>query len=149
VRASQAEARKVAEWIRKGFVEVELPADGAAVEVEAMVLDVIQASVKHGIHPGFTPVPGFDETFRCELTPGHPVSHHNYYVLCDRGRSAISFNVLAVSHDGEAVAEFLDFVTAHRELPFDGGSHHKVALPNPVGGLTHASRCCARCPERA
>ncbi|MBR7834739.1 hypothetical protein KDL01_15800 [Actinospica durhamensis] len=141
VRASRAEARKAAEWIRKGFVEVELPADGGAAEAEAMVLDVIQASVKHGVHPGFTPVPGFEETFHCELTPGHPSSHHNYYVLRDRGRSAISFNVLAATHDAEAVAEFLEFVTAHRELPFDGDSHHKVALPKPVGGLSHVLFC--------
>lgn len=141
VRARKAEARKAAEWIRKGFIEVELPADDATAGAEAMVLDVIKASVKHGIHPGFTPVPGFDETFRCELAPGHPSSHHNYYVLRDRGRSAISFNVLAVTHNAAAVEEFLEFVTAHRELPFDGSSHHKVALPKSVGGLSHVLFC--------
>lgn len=32
------------------------------------------------------------------------------------------------------MAAFLEFVTAHRDLPFDGASHHKLALPSPVGG---------------
>lgn len=139
--ASHAEARKVADWIRKGFLEVELPADGRAAEMDSMVLEAITASVRHGTHPGFTPVPGFDETFHCELTPRHPLSHRSYYVLRDRGRSAISFNVLAATHDAEAVVTFLEFVTAHRELPFDGSSHHKVPLPKPVRGLSHVLFC--------
>lgn len=139
--ARRSEARKAAEWIRKGFIEVELVPDDASADTNSMVLDVIKSSVKHGSHPGFTLVPGFDETYHCELTPGHPLSHHNYYVLCDQGRSAISFNVRADTHDAGAVAAFLEFVTTHRELPFDGSSHHKVPLPKPIRSFSHVLFC--------
>lgn len=99
--ARRHEARKAAEWIGKGFVEVDPVLGDAAAGTDSKVLDVIKASVKHGSHPGFTPVPGFEETYRCELTPGHPLSHHEYYVLCAQGRNAISFNVRADAHDGQ------------------------------------------------
>lgn len=110
-RARRAEARKTTEWIRKGFVEVDPPAEDDTSEPDPKILDVIRASVGHGTHPDFTPVPGFDETFHREPTSVHPASHHNYYVLRDRSRSAVSFNVLAVTHDAEAVTAFLEFVT--------------------------------------
>lgn len=140
-QARRSEARKAAEWIRKGFIEVEPVPDDAAADTDAMVLDVIKASVKHGSHPGFTPVPGFAETYHCQLTPGRPLSHHNYYVLRAQGRSAISFNVRADTHDTEAVAAFLEFVTAHCEVPFDGSSHRKVPLPKPIGSFSHVLFC--------
>jgi hypothetical protein len=154
--ARRHEAKKAAEWIRKGFVEVapvEKPIAGrisdadaatgtsATADADVRVLDVVKASAKHYEHPGFDPVAGFAETYRCELTPGHPLSHHSYYVLRDGGRSAISFNVRADAHDSGAVAAFLEFVTAHRDLPFDGASHHKTALPSPVGRFGHVLFC--------
>lgn len=143
--ARRHEKRKAAEWIRKGFVEVapapEEAASAAVADPEARVLDVVTAAVRHGAHPGFAPVAGFDETYHCRLTPGHPLSHHHYYVLSNEGRSAISFNVRADSHDAEAVAMFLEFVTEHRELPFDGASHHKVPLPQPIGRFSHVLFC--------
>ena len=140
-QARRSEVRKAAEWVRKGFIEVEPVLDNAAADTDSQILDVLKASVKHGSHPGFTPVSGFDETYHCELTPGHPRSHHYYYVLHDEGRSAISFNVRADTHDTGAVAAFLEFVTTHRELPFDGSSHHKLPLPKPVRGFSHVLFC--------
>lgn len=140
-RARRAEARKTTEWIRKGFVEVDPPAEDGTSEPDPKILDVIRASVGHGTHPDFTPVPGFDETFHREPTSVHPASHHNYYVLRDRSRSAVSFNVLAVTHDAEAVTAFLEFVTTRRDLPFDGRSHHKVLVPKAVGGFSHVLFC--------
>jgi hypothetical protein len=140
-QARRHEVRKVAEWIRKGFVEVDPVPDDAAVDAHSQILDVIKAGVRHSSHPGFTRVPGFEETYHCELTPGHPLSHHNYYLLRDQGRSAITFNVRADTYDAEAVAAFLAFVTAHRELPFDGSSHHKMPLPKPIRSFSHVLFC--------
>lgn len=149
--ARRHEAKKAAEWIRKGFVEVTVAPDDVAVNeasadvpadaTDAQVLGVVKASAKYFEHPGFDPVVGFAEVYRCQLAPGRPLSHVNYYVLRDGGRSAIAFNVRADAHDDVTVAAFLEFVTAHRELPFDGGSHHKVTLPQPVGRFGHALFC--------
>ncbi len=139
--ARRHEARKAVEWTGKGFVEVDPVPDDAPADANLPVLDVVKASFQQVSHPGFTPVRGFEETFRCELSPGHPLSHHHYFVLRAGGRSAISFNVRADTHDTEAVTAFLDFVTAHRDLPFDGSSHHKVPLPKPVGRFSHVLFC--------
>lgn len=39
------------------------------------------------------------------------------------------------------VAGFLDFLCSRRDLAFDGRSHHKVALPSPVGSFDPALFC--------
>jgi hypothetical protein len=54
------------------------------------------------------------------------------------------------------VAEFLEFLCPRRDLAFDGRSHHKVALPRPIGSFDHAlfcspalGRACAAYPAAA
>ncbi|MGW0604968.1 hypothetical protein [Streptomyces sp. NPDC002640] len=88
---------------------------------------------------GFLPVDGFEAIHRRRpATAGPRAGFHEYLVLGDGGRRAVRFAVGAASHDPEAVAAFLAFLDTRRDLPFDGGSHHKVRLPSPVGRFTHA-----------
>lgn len=138
--------RKIDEWLRKGFVEVEVEVEAPIGTVEpdqqTPVLDVIKASTRpHATVPEYLPVDGFEETYRRSHTPDHPVRFHEYFVLRDQGRSAVHFTVRADSHDPATVSSFLTFLGTQRDLPFDGRSHHKVRLPEPVGPFSHALFC--------
>jgi hypothetical protein len=151
-------ARKAREYLRKGFAEVrdepsgdqssgdepsgdqpsrgEPSGNAAGAEGVAAVLDVLPGG------EDFLPVTGFDEMYRRRLPALAPeAGFHEYLVLRDGGRAAISFNVRARSHDPEAVAVFLGFLDSRRDLPFDGGPHHKLPLGVPVGRFTHALLC--------
>ncbi|WP_316528274.1 WGR domain-containing protein [Kitasatospora brasiliensis] len=149
-QARRHAARKIAERLRKGFTEVEPPADPASAEAAAPVLDIVAKTARH------QPVDGFDEVYRSAQTPRHPRGFYEYYVLREQGRSAIRFAVRADSHQDGPVAAFLEFLCARRDLAFDGRSHHKVRLPNPVGPFDHAlfcspalGRACAAYPAAA
>ncbi|MBU2666546.1 WGR domain-containing protein [Actinoplanes bogorensis] len=131
-------AGKIRERLRKGFVEVAgQPAPTG--DPEALVAETI------GVAPlgAFRPVPGYPDVVCHEMTfaasPGR--GFYRYLVLRDAGRSAISFNVRETTHDPIAVAAFLDLLVTVREPPFDGRSHAKLPLPEPVGEFTHALLC--------
>ncbi len=109
---------------------------GAARPELRPVLDVLPGG------DAFLPVAGFDGIHRRRRPALDPTAgFHEYLVLRDGGRGAISFNVRAASHDPEAVGAFLGFLDTRRDLPFDGGSHHKLRLTAPVGRFTHALLC--------
>ncbi|MDX2642566.1 WGR domain-containing protein [Streptomyces sp. PA03-1a] len=139
-------ARKAGEWLRKGFVEVDPPEDDAGPDPEAKVLDVLRAGARPHARPHapaleYLPVEGFEQVYRHVLAPGRPAGFHEYVVLRDDGRSAVRFAVRSDRSDAAAVSAFLDFVRTRRDLPFDGRSHHKVPLPEPVGAFSHALLC--------
>ncbi|MFE0642696.1 WGR domain-containing protein [Streptomyces sp. NPDC058877] len=141
-RARRHAVRKINDRLRKGFTEVEPPRDPAEAEVGTPVLDVITgATGTYAPVLEFLPVDGFDQVFRCAHTPDHPMGFFEYYVLREQGRSAVRFTVRAGSHQDAVVAGFLDFLCSRRDLAFDGRSHHKVALPSPVGSFEHALFC--------
>jgi hypothetical protein len=95
--ARRHEAKKAAEWIRKGFAEVAAgaPADASAADaavaaqVDVRVLDVVMAEAKYVAHSGFDPVPGFAEVYRWEATPGRrwPISGTTCFETADAARS--------------------------------------------------------------
>ncbi|MDX2847065.1 WGR domain-containing protein [Streptomyces sp. PA03-3a] len=135
-------ARKIGEWLRKGFTEVDPPHDEAGPDPEAKVLDVLRAGARpHAPASEYLPVEGFEEVYRHVIAPGRPGGFHEYVVLRDDGRSAVRFTVRADRSDAAAVSAFLGFVSTRRDLAFDGSSHHKVPLPEPVGAFTHALLC--------
>ncbi|MCU7820254.1 WGR domain-containing protein [Kitasatospora sp. DSM 101779] len=156
-QARRHAVRKINDRLRKGFTEVESPCDPAEAEAGTPVLDVItRAAGTYAPVPEFLPVDGFDQVFRCARTPDHPMGFFEYYVLREQGRSAVRFAVRAGSHQDAVVAGFLDFLCSRRDLAFDGRSHHKVALPSPVGSFDHAlfcspalGRACAAYPAAA
>ncbi|MFF7209526.1 WGR domain-containing protein [Streptomyces sp. NPDC008238] len=135
-------ARKAAEWLRKGFAEVDPPHDEAGPDPEAKVLDVLRAGRRpHAPASEYLPVEGFEEVYRHVIGAGRPVGFHEYVVLRDDGRGAVRFTVRPDRSDAAAVTAFLHVVAARRDLAFGGRSHHKVPLPEPVGGFTHALFC--------
>ncbi|RAY15394.1 hypothetical protein DPM19_11905 [Actinomadura craniellae] len=97
------------------------------------VLDVVPG--------GYAPVRGFDGIWHRQQAPGHPRSFREYLVLRDEGRSAVWFSVRDSSFDLLTVTAFLEFLGEHRDLAFDGLSHHKEPLPRPVGRFGHALFC--------
>ncbi|WP_431966039.1 WGR domain-containing protein [Actinacidiphila sp. bgisy160] len=134
-------ARKIGEWLRKGFTEVD-PSPDAGLHPEATVLDVLRAGPRpHSPAAEYLPVEGYEEVYRRVLAPGRPGGFHEYVVLRDDGRSAVRFAVRADRSDAAAVSAFLDLVSTRRDLAFDGLSHHKVPLPEPVGAFSHALFC--------
>ncbi|MFE5407111.1 WGR domain-containing protein [Streptomyces sp. NPDC056580] len=156
-QARRHAVRKINDRLRKGFTEVEPPCDPAEAETGAPVLDVLtRAASTYAPVPEFLPVDGFDQVFRCARTPDHPMGFFEYYVLREQGHSAVRFAVRAGSHQDAVVAGFLDFLCSRRDLAFEGRSHHKVALPSPVGSFDHAlfcspalGRACAAYPAAA
>ncbi|MFD9003031.1 WGR domain-containing protein [Streptomyces sp. NPDC059582] len=140
--AGRHASRKINAWLRKGFTEVERPADAAELDHQTPVIDVIKASSRpHAPVSTYLPVDGFEETYHHSHAPDHPMGFHEYFVLRDQGRSAVRFTVLGRCHDPAAVSSFLAALGAWRDLPFDGRSHHKVPLPEPVGPFSHALLC--------
>jgi predicted DNA-binding WGR domain protein len=144
-------SRKAREYRRKGFTETEAVAGtqaAAGTEAGLRREPVPRREQGAGDRPllgelpeadGFLPVDGFEAIHRRRPATADPrAGFHEYLVLGDDGRRAVRFAVGAASHDPEAVAAFLAFLDTRRDLPFDGGSHHKVPLPAPVGRFTHA-----------
>ncbi|MET8578959.1 WGR domain-containing protein [Streptomyces sp. NPDC005012] len=142
-------SRKAREYLRKGFTETEAVA-GTESARDAGAPGEQGARGKRGADDrpllgdlpdadGFLPVDGFEAIHRRRPATAAPrAGFHEYLVLGDDGRRAVRFAVGAASHDPEAVAAFLAFLDTRRDLPFDGGSHHKVRLPAPAGRFTHA-----------
>jgi hypothetical protein len=135
-------ARKAREYLGKGFTEATGRAPASAARAGAgsgkvrPVLEVLPGG------EAFLPVAGFDEVRHRRRSGLDPAAgFHEYLVLHDDGRAAISFTVRADAHDPEAVAVFLRFLDTRRDLPFDGSSHHKPRLATPVGRFTHALLC--------
>ncbi|MFG2439706.1 hypothetical protein [Streptomyces sp. NPDC048508] len=140
--ASRHASRKINEWLRKGFVEVERPFDLDELDQQTPVLDVIKASTRpHAMVPEYLPIVGFDEMYHRSHAPDHPMGFHEYFVLRDQGRSAVRFTVRGHCHNPAAVSSFLAVLSTRRELPFDGQSHYKVPLSMPVGPFSHALFC--------
>jgi predicted DNA-binding WGR domain protein len=139
-------AKKIKERIGKGFVEV-AGAPGPTGTPDALVVATIaDAGDKpaHGLtRPEYLPVDGFpDVVCHAYVYPKSPgTGFYHYLVLRDEGRSAVGFNVRESSHRLDVVAAFLELVVPNRDLPFDGRSHHKLALPLPVGPFSHALLC--------
>ncbi|MFD7906479.1 WGR domain-containing protein [Kitasatospora sp. NPDC059747] len=156
-QARRHAARKVNDRLRKGFAEVDPPHDPAEAEAGTPVLDVLARAVgPYAPEVRYVPVDGFDDVYRCEHSPDHPMGFYEYYVLRDQGRGAVRFAVRAAGHRDETVAAFLEFLSPRRDLAFDGRSHHKVPLPGPVGSFDHAlfcspalGRACAATPGAA
>ncbi|GAA2793470.1 hypothetical protein GCM10010441_18420 [Kitasatospora paracochleata] len=141
-QARRHAARKINDRLRKGFVEVDPPRDPAESDVETPVLDILAGATRpHAPVPRYRPIDGFDQVYGCAHAPDHPRGFHEYYVLRENGRSAVRFTVRASSHRADTVAPFLEFLSARRDLAFDGRSHHKVELPTPVGSFDHALFC--------
>lgn len=135
---------RVAEWLDDGFTEVAPPPESLRDphDPKARVLDVLTAGAgPHAPVPDYQPIEGFDGVYCHQHAPHHPMGFTEYFVLRDQGRSAVRFAVLEESQDPLAVADFLDFVCANRDLPFDGASHHKREMPLPAGPFTHALFC--------
>ncbi|MFC4065799.1 WGR domain-containing protein [Actinoplanes subglobosus] len=131
--------RKIKAQLRKGFHEVE-PLPEPAEDLDALVAPTLRKSVDW---PDYRPVLGFDgvlcQAMVFERAPGQGFYH--YLILRDEGRSAVGFNVKETSHDAGQVAAFLETVTRLRELPFNGASHHKIALDRPAAAFRHALLC--------
>lgn len=138
--------KKIRAQLGKGFREVAgLPApigDPHALVVET-IADAV-AKPAYGIpRPQYHPVAGFpDVVCHAAIYPKSPgKGFYHYLILCEQGRSALAFNVRESSHRPDDVAGFLETVVAVRDLPFDGRSHHKIALSRPAGPFSHALLC--------
>ncbi|GAA4839524.1 WGR domain-containing protein [Kitasatospora terrestris] len=141
-QARRHAARKIDERLRKGFLEVAPPRDPAEADADTPVLDVLtRAAGPHAPAPEYLPVDGFEQVYRRTHAPDHPLGFHEYCLLRENGRSAVRFAVRASTHRAETVVPFLAFLDSRRDLAFDGSSHHKVRLPDPVGPFGHALFC--------
>jgi hypothetical protein len=129
--------KKVREWQRKGFAEV---APRVEPEPDPGTL-VVPAILERETKPWFTPEPYQPVVGLADVVCQATTAFIRYLVLRDGGRSAIAVTITAASHDPATAADFLRAVAADRDLPFDGRSHHKVALPHPVGTFSHALFC--------
>lgn len=113
--AARHAAAKVRAKLRDGFAEVE----PVVVEVKPR-------------YRGGEAVEGFPGVVRSDLI----LDLQEY--LVPRAVGAVRFVVSSASADHDTVATFLRFVTAHRDLPVDGSTHHKLPLTEQVGRFTHA-----------
>jgi hypothetical protein len=87
----------------------------------------------------YLPVDGWDEVYLHPFEGGP--GFREYILLRDQGRSAVRFTVKDGGARPDDLAAFLDFLDTRRDLAFNGRSHHKIALPAPVGRFTHALLC--------
>ncbi|WP_067485974.1 hypothetical protein [Actinomadura hibisca] len=71
---------------------------------------------------------------------GGPGPFRDYLVMCGDGH-ALTLIVKDPGYDADAMSTLLDFLEPRCDLAFDGRSHHKVALPEPILGFTHALFC--------
>lgn len=147
VHAQRHLERKVREKLRKGFVEVTPRRSALDIdqleEPDGRLFDLMKKKSRYlPVDDMYLPVAGRDEVylFRSPVEGG-PGPFREYLLLRDQGRSAVRL----VAKDGGARPEdlqaLLDFLDTRRDLAFDGRSHHKVALPAPVGRFTHALFC--------
>jgi predicted DNA-binding WGR domain protein len=132
--AEKRVARKIREKLAEGYVEVPSTAVEAAPKPRPprrSVLEAYQATAGR---------------FPVAKVPGTTRSHHvfgglgfEHYLLVgptdDRG---LLFQVNASSHDPERVRAFLSFLEAHHAEVFAVEDVWKVALPSPIGRMTHA-----------
>ncbi|QEU89771.1 WGR domain-containing protein [Streptomyces kanamyceticus] len=147
--------KKVAEKLRQGYVEVAADPSFAAADAapdplaDAPLLEVMRVSESQRyagawefFWNGYEEVAGHPGTFaKFHDFRAGPGPFHDYLVLADDGRRGLSFVVKEPGHSRERVSAFLDFVRPRVGLAFDGRSHHKVALPAPVGRLDHVLFC--------
>lgn len=128
--------RAVRKKLREGYVEVAPPRRYKTGKADDRVFDRIKLADE------YLPVTGRREVYldSCpwQQTGGR---RDEYLLLRDEGRSAVSFLVLDGVARPDDVTAFLDFLDTRRDLAFDGRSHHKIALPAPVGRFTHALFC--------
>jgi predicted DNA-binding WGR domain protein len=140
VQARRHLERKVRQKLRKGYVEV--APRRSALDTEpteqpsGKLLDLLKDAER------YLPVVGRDQVYLWHFPfEGGPGPLREYLLLRNQERDAVSVLVKDSSARPDDLAAFLDFLDARRDLPFDGRSHHKVALPAPIGRLTHALLC--------
>jgi predicted DNA-binding WGR domain protein len=147
--------KKISEKKRQGYVEVApeaatVPARAEpAVAPDAKLLEVMRereeqryAGAWEFYWKGYQPLtgyPGVYEEFNDYKTG--PGSFRDYLVVSEDERRGLSFVVKEPGHDPAKVAAFLDFIRPRLELAFDGRSHHKVAMPTPIGRFGHVLFC--------
>ncbi|MFE0171309.1 WGR domain-containing protein [Streptomyces sp. NPDC059002] len=149
--------RKISEKLRQGYAEVARdPAVAAAAQApdplaDAPLLDVMRAREGERyagawdfFWRGYEDVAGHPGTYvkfhDAPAGPG-PGPFYDYLVIGEDERRGLTFVVKQPGHTPELVSAFLGFVRPRMGLAFDGGSHHKAALPSPVGGFDHVLFC--------
>ncbi|MFC9974982.1 hypothetical protein ACFVH6_29190 [Spirillospora sp. NPDC127200] len=120
--------RKIREKERKGYVEAGVEAVRKRPDPRARLEGREPVEGREGVHVRHFPFEGGPGPFR------------DYLVTCGDGR-ALTLIVKDLGYDAEAVGALLDFLDPRRDLAFDGRSHHKVALPEPIKGFTHVLFC--------
>lgn len=135
--------RKVREKLRKGYVEAP-PRPSVVMETgetehrDARLFDLM----KEALRRQYLPVDGRDEVYLLHFPfAGGPGPFREYILLRDQQRSAVRLIVKDGGAGPDEREAFLDFLDTRRDLAFDGRSHHKIALPAPVGRFTHALLC--------
>lgn len=132
VHAAEHVEAKVRAQLRKGYLDVEprpAPQTSPAIPIRA-ALDAAAAT--------YRTVDGYPDVLVYRFAnPRHgPTSE--YLIVDDDNDRAIRFVVRENGLTTEMIRTFVDHVRAHRDLAFDGATHHKHALPQPVGALHHA-----------
>lgn len=137
--------QKIREKERQGYTEVvDTPEPAPAPDPmrDIKLLDLPSAGV--GL-TGYEQLDGRDGVYvKADLRGRPDRSFWRYLVLTDDERRALTFNIKDASHDPDLAGAFLDFLRPHRELAFDGGSHHKVPLDAQIGPFTHVLFCSPR-----
>lgn len=133
--AEKRVARKIREKLAEGYVEVPSTAVEAAPAVprppRRSVLEAYRATAG---------------TFRVTKVAGTTKSHHvhgglgfeSYLLVGPTDERGLLFHVKAASHDPDRVRTFLSFLEAHHAEVFAVENVWKVALPAPIGRMTHA-----------
>jgi predicted DNA-binding WGR domain protein len=151
--------RKISEKRQQGYVEV---APGPTVEIvrtaakaeadalaDATLLDVMRVEEEKRYEgawdfywSGYEPVAGHEGVFaKCHDYQHGPGPFYDYLVLSEDERRGLYFIVKHPGHNPTMVSAFLDFIRPRLELAFDGRSHHKIALPTPIGQFDHVLLC--------
>jgi predicted DNA-binding WGR domain protein len=122
---------KVRAQLRKGFIEVEPqpePPAQATVPVRA-ALDAAAAA--------YRPVEGYPDVLVWNFDTPASGPKSEYFVVDDDNDRAVRFVVREAGSTAEMTRTFVDYVRTYRHLAFDGATHHKHALPHPIGALSH------------
>ncbi|MET7640969.1 hypothetical protein [Streptomyces sp. NPDC005438] len=130
--------RRVREKRRQGYQEVTPP------DVPDTAGPDREASLTEGYQP-FGDEPG---VFVRPPDPSAGADPHRYLVLDGDQRRGLCFEVGASGHDPAMVHGFLRAVRPLVDQAFDGRSHHKCALPRPLGRFDHVLLCGPSLSER-
>ena len=117
--------------LRKGFIEVEPlaePPPPPTVPVRA-ALDAAAAM--------YRPVEGYPDVLVWKFDRPRSGRMSEYFIVDDDNDRAVRFVVREAGSTAEMIRRFVDHVRTYRDLAFDGATHHKHALTDPVGALSH------------